>query len=152
MIHPRQVISLLSAHRIISYVAQQTSSARGYSLAAQLIKNNVSVIEKFVRQYFTGLLGSGHGTKSSLKEQALDILLELNTVAPAILGCILPQLEDLLKVEDTKLRADTTKLLSKIFADKVPFDYTSSIAPFNSFQTSKHAEQHKSLWASYLSR
>ena len=40
-------------------------------------------------------------------------------MAPAILGCILPQLEDLLKVEDTKLRADTTKLLSKIFADKV---------------------------------
>ncbi len=79
-----------------------------------------------------------HGTGSSqfITDKLCLIIYELNTVRPALLELVMPQLEYKLKSNNHKERREYTRLLSKMFSEKGN----------SSCSVKKFFSQHKKSW------
>lgn len=64
-----------------------------------------------------GVYGAG-GSSQFITDKLCLIIYELNTIRPALLELVMPQLEYKLKSNDHKERREYTRLLSKMFSEK----------------------------------
>ena len=70
-----------------------------------------------------------HGASNSnqfITDKLCLIIYELNTIRPALLELVMPQLEYKLKSNDHKERREYTRLLSKMFSEKGISDWIES--------------------------
>lgn len=114
----------------------KTQNRPAYSLARDLIRRSSSAIEPYLQTFFNNALMLGKTAESGLSERLLDLIQELNCIAPAILVSVLPQLEFKLKSGDESERISATRLLAKMFSEP----------------NSDLAMLHKPLWTCFVGR
>ncbi|KAI9202801.1 armadillo-type protein [Polychytrium aggregatum] len=112
-------------------------------LAIDLCNSTADFLQKYVSQYFGEIILAGNGsseeeadTEQRSLEEAHNMIIEINRIAPSILLNVIPQLEEELRVEAIETRTLATHTLGKMFSE----------------ETSKLAAKYPQVFKSWLDR
>lgn len=105
-------------------------------LAVSFFKQCGNSLNDAIYSFFDAVLGMGKSSESDLAGDAFELIEVLHDINADMLLKVVPQLQDLLQIEDTPRRVQVTDLLAKMFSKP----------------GSPLIAQHKSLWQAFMGR
>ena len=130
---PDEVLEIALAY-LLKGAKKQTPAAN--HLAVSFFKQCSNSLNDAIYNFFDAVLGMGKSSESDLADDAYELIEVLHDINADMLLKVVPQLQDLLLIEDTPKRIQVTDLLGKMFSK-----------PGSPLIT-----QHKSLWQAFIAR
>jgi len=130
---PDEVLEIALGYLIKS--AKRQSPVANH-LAVSFFKQCGNSLNDAIYKFFDAVLGMGKSSESDLADDAFELIEVLHDINADMLLKVVPQLQDLLLIEDTPKRVQVTDLLGNMFSKP----------------GSPLIAQHKSLWQAFMAR